>query len=263
MNAEEGRPDLMDPVQEEKTGCRFTTTSKMVSDAVKTSEKLNLGSIYRAMEQQFPYLRSRGTGWRNSVRHNLSVNDCFVKVSRCEDGRGHYWGVHQAHLRDFQHGNFKRYRTSRGRKERDDGAAGCLAWMETSCFLRRFCEHRSESLAWLGPRCPLQEPRRNQMSSLDWTPSWMRHYYCTERAADSNSKITAGRRQGGQTLTSRVHYGKITHPVLRGMAESYDGRFTGSQVQALRFPPCCCCCCCCCCMSPGVKEFINPFAYKV
>uniref|UniRef100_A0A3P8S8Q2 Fork-head domain-containing protein n=1 Tax=Amphiprion percula TaxID=161767 RepID=A0A3P8S8Q2_AMPPE len=83
------------------------------------SQKLNLSSIYRAMEEQFPYLRSRGPGWRNSVRHNLSVNECFVKVSRCEDGRGHYWGVHQAHLRDFQHGNFRQYRNPRGRRERE------------------------------------------------------------------------------------------------------------------------------------------------
>ncbi|CAF98414.1 unnamed protein product, partial [Tetraodon nigroviridis] len=58
------------------------------------SKKLNLASIYSAMEEQFPFLRNRGPGWKNSVRHNLSVNDCFMKVDRCEDGRGHYWGVH-------------------------------------------------------------------------------------------------------------------------------------------------------------------------
>uniref|UniRef100_A0A3Q1FFH5 Fork-head domain-containing protein n=1 Tax=Acanthochromis polyacanthus TaxID=80966 RepID=A0A3Q1FFH5_9TELE len=131
------------------------------------SQKLNLSSIYRAMEEQFPYLRSRGPGWRNSVRHNLSVNECFVKVSRCEDGRGHYWGVHQAHLRDFQRGNFRQYRNPRGRRERERYNR-CLTWMESSCFLRRFCESRFESLAWVEPGCPLQEPRRNQMNSLDW-----------------------------------------------------------------------------------------------
>lgn len=81
------------------------------------SKKLNLASIYRAMEERFPYLRGRGLGWRNGVRHNLSVNDCFVKVSRCEDGRGHYWGVHQARLRDFQQGNFRQYKQSQGEEE--------------------------------------------------------------------------------------------------------------------------------------------------
>uniref|UniRef100_A0A3B4WAL1 Fork-head domain-containing protein n=1 Tax=Seriola lalandi dorsalis TaxID=1841481 RepID=A0A3B4WAL1_SERLL len=120
------------------------------------SQKLNLASIYRAMEEQFPYLRSRGPGWRNSVRHNLSVNDCFVKVSRCEDGRGHHWGVHQAHLRDFQQGNFRQYRKARGRREKEpyDKVAGCLAWMESSCFLGKLC--KSRSLGWVEPRLAVQ-----------------------------------------------------------------------------------------------------------
>lgn len=80
-------------------------------------KKLNLSSIYRAVEDSFPQVGSRGPGWRNSVRHNLSVNDCFVKLSRCEDGRGHYWGIHHAHLGHFEQGNFKRSRRARGRRD--------------------------------------------------------------------------------------------------------------------------------------------------
>ncbi|TWW75800.1 Forkhead box protein D4 [Takifugu flavidus] len=95
------------------------------------SKKLNLASIYSAMEERFPYLRARGPGWKNSVRHNLSVNDCFVKVDRCEDGRGHYWGVHQAHLKEFQQGNFRHYRRIRDRRERYPGNTGRdLVWMK-------------------------------------------------------------------------------------------------------------------------------------
>lgn len=227
------------------------------------SQKLNLGSIYRAMEEQFPYLRSRGPGWRNSVRHNLSVNDCFVKVSRCEDGRGHYWGVHQAHLRDFQLGNFRQYKSTRSRREswRYESVAGLLALMETSCFLGRFCERGSESLAWVVPQCPLQEPQRNQMSSSDWTqpcyqpwsisvdwvqsPSWARPYYCPKMLPDSYGRPTAGRRHDGQPLTSRPHCWEINDPVLKGMTESYDSRFSR--------PPAAFCC----------KELINPLPYKV
>ncbi|KAG7230906.1 hypothetical protein INR49_024934 [Caranx melampygus] len=182
------------------------------------SQKLNLASIYRAMEEQFPYLRSRGPGWRNSVRHNLSVNDCFVKVSRCEDGRGHHWGVHQAHLRDFQQGNFRQYRKSRGRRREREPygkVAGCLAWMESSCYMAKLCESRS--VGWVEPQCPLQEPKKYQLSSLDWThpccqpwsvhvgwahsPTWMRHY-CHP---NSYGSLTAGRWHTGQPLTSRLH----------------------------------------------------------
>uniref|UniRef100_A0A3Q3G5P2 Fork-head domain-containing protein n=1 Tax=Labrus bergylta TaxID=56723 RepID=A0A3Q3G5P2_9LABR len=125
------------------------------------SQKLNLASIYRTMEEQFPYLRSRGPGWRNSVRHNLSVNECFVKVSRCEDGRGHYWGINQAHLRDFQQGNFRVYKKARGRREKErepgDRAASlyhsympCNPLILQQGRLSRFCVCKSikESVIW-------------------------------------------------------------------------------------------------------------------
>lgn len=225
------------------------------------SQKLKLASIYRAMEEQFPYLRSRGPGWRNSVRHNLSMNDCFVKVSRCEDGRGHYWGVHQAHLRDFQQGNFRQYRKARGRreKERYDRVAGCPAWMETSCFLGRFCERGS--LGWVEPQCPLQEPRSYQRSPFDraeahyhpwnvsmgWadTSSWMRCYNFPERLPDSYSRAIAGRGHSSQPLTSRLHCWETHDTILKGMRESHDSRFMTLPLQLLGFPWCWC-------MSPAI-----------
>nr|XP_043892914.1 fork head domain-containing protein FD2-like [Solea senegalensis] len=134
------------------------------------SRKLSLASIYAAMEEQFPHLKSRGPGWKNSVRHNLSVNDCFVKVSHCEDGRGHHWGVHRDYLRDFEQGNYKQYRKARGRRERErynKVMAQYVVWMKSSSFLRTLCESRS--LGWVEPSCPLQEPWRYQMIPLEWT----------------------------------------------------------------------------------------------
>lgn len=239
------------------------------------SQKLNLASIYRAMEEQFPYLRSRGPGWRNSVRHNLSVNDCFVKVSRCEDGRGHYWGVHQAHLRDFQQGNFRRYRKARGRREREryNEVAGHLAWMENSCLLGRFYESRS--LACVEPHCPLQEPRRYQLSSSDWTdwtqpryqpwrvnvdwvqsPSWMKQHYFPERPPDSNGRATDGRGHKSQPMThSRLHCWDMNDPVLTGMKEPYDSRFMTPPIQAVGFPVCWC-------VSPAIKELKSLYLTK-
>lgn len=237
-------------------------------------QKLNLSSIYRAMEEQFPYLRSRGPGWRNSVRHNLSVNDCFVKVSRCEDGRGHYWGVHQAHLKDFQRGNFRQYRKARGRREREryDRMVGCLAWMETDCLLRGFCESRPESLGWVDPLCPLQEPRMYQMSSVDWTEAqqqpwsfntdwerscdWMRRCCFPERPPDLYNRAVAWRGHGSQTLTRRLQSWNTDDP--RGMTESYDSSFMTSPLQHSPFglPGCWC-------MSPVVTELMQPLPYKV
>lgn len=218
------------------------------------SHKLNLASIYRAMEEQFPYLRSRGPGWRNSVRHSLSVNDCFVKVSRCEDGRGHYWGVHQALQNDFQQGNFGRYRRARGRRKRERrDEAWSPTWIRTSCLLRRFYE--TSSLACVEPCCPLQEPHRYQ-SLLGWTQphyqpwrvnagwiqstSWMNQ-------PDSYRRPSAGRGCISPPTTSRLCCWHENDSVLPGMKESYDSRLMTPQIQAVRFPICWC-------VSPVMRE---------
>lgn len=235
------------------------------------SQKLNLASIYSAMEEQFPHLRTRGPGWRNSVRHNLSVNDCFVKVSRCEDSRGHYWGVHQAHLRDFQQGNFRRYRKARGKRKRErcNEVAGHLTWMETSCLLGRFYESRS--MACAEPHCPLQEPRRVQMCSSDWTqprympwrvsvggeqsPSWMKKYSFPERLPDSYDRAPAGSGRKSQPMTSSLHCWDMNGPVLTGLKESYNSRLMTPPIQAVRFPVCWC-------LSPVFKELKTPYLTK-
>ncbi len=54
-------------------------------------QKLVLSDIYQHILDNYPYFRSRGPGWRNSIRHNLSLNDCFIKSGRSANGKGHYW----------------------------------------------------------------------------------------------------------------------------------------------------------------------------
>lgn len=50
--------------------------------------KLVLSDIYQHILDNYPYFRTRGPGWRNSIRHNLSLNDCFIKSGRSANGKG-------------------------------------------------------------------------------------------------------------------------------------------------------------------------------
>lgn len=75
--------------------------------------KLVLSDIYQHILDNYPYFRSRGPGWRNSIRHNLSLNDCFIKAGRSANGKGHYWAIHPANVDDFRKGDFRRRKAQR------------------------------------------------------------------------------------------------------------------------------------------------------
>ena len=48
-------------------------------------KSLPVKGIYKWIQQNFPYFRTVSDSWKNSVRHNLSLNRCFVKISVCKN----------------------------------------------------------------------------------------------------------------------------------------------------------------------------------
>ena len=46
------------------------------------NKKLPVKDIYNWILTHFPYFQNAPTGWKNSVRHNLSLNKCFKKVDK-------------------------------------------------------------------------------------------------------------------------------------------------------------------------------------
>lgn len=52
-----------------------------------TEKALPVKEIYAWIVKHFPYFKTAPTGWKNSVRHNLSLNKCFQKVEKAPVSR--------------------------------------------------------------------------------------------------------------------------------------------------------------------------------
>lgn len=87
----------------------------LISMAIQTcgEKRLTLNGIYDYITKHFPYYRNReNQGWRNSIRHNLSLHECFMKLPAKggKNGKSHYWVLDPNHEVLFEEGNYRRRR---------------------------------------------------------------------------------------------------------------------------------------------------------
>ena len=87
----------------------------LISMAVQScpEKRLTLNGIYDYITKHFPYYRHReNQGWRNSIRHNLSLHECFMKLPAKggKNGKSHYWVLDPSHEVLFEEGNYRRRR---------------------------------------------------------------------------------------------------------------------------------------------------------
>ncbi|CAO1428270.1 unnamed protein product [Diamesa serratosioi] len=72
----------------------------LISKAINTASdnRLTLSQIYEWMVQNVPYFKDKGdsnssAGWKNSIRHNLSLHNRFMRVQNEGTGKSSWWMV--------------------------------------------------------------------------------------------------------------------------------------------------------------------------
>ena len=82
----------------------------MITMALESSSTgmMTLPDIYDYIMKRFPFYENNKKRWQNSIRHNLSLNDCFVKVQRGLPGKGCHWALHPDCGNMFENGSYLR-----------------------------------------------------------------------------------------------------------------------------------------------------------
>ncbi|XP_054709363.1 forkhead box protein F-like [Uloborus diversus] len=109
-------------------------------------QKLTLQEIYNFILRHFPYYNGK-PGWKNSIRHNLSLNKCFIRMPREGGGerKGSYWSFDSAYNDMFEGNNYRR----RKRMKRPPGSEGVPN--STSAFGSSFASSFSRPYPYLNP----------------------------------------------------------------------------------------------------------------
>ena len=100
----------------------YISLCAMAIESVPT-RMMTLREIYEYVKERFPYYQGVDSRWKNSLRHNLSFNDCFVKVGTVTGNgkKGNYWALHPRCKAMFLNGStLRRRRRFRDEKSQMD-----------------------------------------------------------------------------------------------------------------------------------------------
>ncbi|CAH0558886.1 unnamed protein product [Brassicogethes aeneus] len=71
------------------------TYTELIEHALNEKGELTVSGIYQWISDHFPFYKQHDDRWKNSVRHNLSINPHFRKGGKAVHGAGHLWTIAQ------------------------------------------------------------------------------------------------------------------------------------------------------------------------
>ncbi|XP_013870463.1 forkhead box protein L2a [Austrofundulus limnaeus] len=184
----------------------------LIAMAIRESseKRLTLSGIYQYIISKFPFYEKNKKGWQNSIRHNLSLNECFIKVPREGGGerKGNYWTLDPACEDMFEKGNYRRRR----RMKRPFRPPPTHFQHGKGLFA-------GDGYGYLSPPKYLQSSFMNNSWSLGQPPAPMSYTSC-QMAGGNVSPVNV---KGLTAAPSYNPYSRVQSMALPGMVNSYNG----------------------------------------
>ncbi|XP_002166230.2 forkhead box protein B1 [Hydra vulgaris] len=174
-------------------------------------QMMTLSDIYKYIMNKFPFYRKNNKKWQNSLRHNLSFNDCFVKISKTSKpgGKGNYWTMHKDCFEMFNEGSFLR-RKKRFTLYEDDYIANVVNKVSSSrdgterLFSKSSTNMKEPSQRWKSFNIEdILDLKKNQQNKSD---------YCINDYYTNNEQLI--KEYSNQTFSRLCVYPKFFGPSL-------------------------------------------------
>ncbi|BES91164.1 Hypothetical protein NTJ_03969 [Nesidiocoris tenuis] len=95
------------------------TYTELIEKALKEKGELTVSDIYKYIYSKYPYYKKNDGRWKNSIRHNLSINPHFRKGEKCNNG-GHFWTLNKEYDEEFKKWEIRKGMKDEKKKKRKD-----------------------------------------------------------------------------------------------------------------------------------------------
>ncbi|KAJ7992485.1 hypothetical protein DPEC_G00279170 [Dallia pectoralis] len=176
----------------------------LICMAMQASEenKITLSAIYNWIKENFCYYRNAEPSWQNSIRHNLSLNKCFIKVPRQKDepGKGGFWQIDPQYADMFVNGVFRRRR------------------MPANHFhTQKNSKHRRSSQNRINQNCRLNCPRARGRATHGGAGSGYKHVRAgTKWATVNKSPALTSHLRETEVLKGELDWAMVFDDILNG-----------------------------------------------